>query len=230
MEEIGAKAQQHDHEKAIRERLKPLLDLYKVSRYRLDLNGTQGIDAQHMTPGGTPERTGNEVTGASRGKRGTRGGAAGGAYGNFLKNNGQPAKAVHPDVFPKVKWVSAKDGSRETDVMEDRVAQFLPGENLLLINADFRVYNDLIDRWAREFEGQAAAREVCQDVVRGWFEQTLIEAVIGIQALKDSKEWSITQIQSALSEESLTMAVMPRYHINFSVKRDIGSKLGRRAE
>ncbi len=96
-----------------------------------------------------------------------------------------------------------------------------------MINADFRVFHDLIDRWADEFEKYPAAKQVCEDVVRGWFEQALVEAVIGIQALKDSKEWSVTQIQSALSEEALTLAVMPRYHINFSAKRDIGSKFGK---
>ncbi len=97
---------------------------------------------------------------------------------------------------------------------------------MLLINADFRVFKDLVDRRARE-QDLPAARDTCQHVIHGWFEQTLIEAVIGIQALKDSKEWSLAQIQAALSEEGLTMAVMPRYHVNFSAKRDISSKLGK---
>jgi len=228
MDEVGAKAQQNDHEKAIRDRLKPLLDLYKVSRYRLEPNGASNVDEQALTPGGESDAKGTTPPTRTRtGKRGQRAGAAGGAYGNFLKNNGTPAKAIHPDVFPHVKWVSVKDGSREPDQIEDRAARFHSRDNLLMINADFRVFNDLVERWAREFEGHPAARDVCQDVVRGWFEQTLIEAVIGIQALKDSKEWSIAQVQSALSEEALTMAVMPRYHINFSAKRDIGSKLGK---
>lgn len=67
------------------------------------------------------------------------------------------------------------------------------------------------------------------DAVRNWFEQALIKTVIGVQALKDSKEWSIGDIDKALSEEALTAAVMQRYHVSNSVKRELGSKLGKLA-
>ena len=56
---------------------------------------------------------------------------------------------------------------------------------------------------------------------------SLVETVIGVQALKESKEWSVNDIQEALSEQSLTAAVMQRYHVNNAVKRELGSKLGR---
>jgi hypothetical protein len=63
--------------------------------------------------------------------------------------------------------------------------------------------------------------------VHGWFEQALVEAVIGVQALNGSKEWNVAQIETALSEEALTLAVMPRYHVYNSVRRELGSKLGK---
>ena len=63
--------------------------------------------------------------------------------------------------------------------------------------------------------------------VRDWFEQALVETVIGVQALKDSKEWSVEEIDKALSEEALTATVMSRYHVNNSVKRELGTKLGK---
>lgn len=65
------------------------------------------------------------------------------------------------------------------------------------------------------------------DSVRAWFEQALIETVIGVQALHGAKEWTAQDIQSALSEEALTAVVMPRYHVHNSVKRELGSRLGR---
>ncbi len=55
----------------------------------------------------------------------------------------------------------------------------------------------------------------------------LIETVIGVQALKDAKEWSIEDVEKALSEEALTATVMPRYHVHNAVKRELGSKLGK---
>jgi hypothetical protein len=51
--------------------------------------------------------------------------------------------------------------------------------------------------------------------------------VIGVQCLKDSPERSCDDIAHALAEDALTTALMPRYFINFAVKRDIGTKLGK---
>ena len=70
-------------------------------------------------------------------------------------------------------------------------------------------------------------RNTVEDVVRTWFEQALVETVVGVQALAGSKEWDQQAIQAALSEEALTAAVMQRYHVNNSIKRELGSKLGK---
>jgi len=55
-----------------------------------------------------------------------------------------------------------------------------------------------------------------------------VETVLGVQGLMSSKEWSQTDIDSALSEEALTTAVMQRYHVHLAVKRELSSKLGSR--
>ena len=70
------------------------------------------------------------------------------------------------------------------------------------------------------------AEDVIEETVHEWFEQTLVEAVIGVKALEGAREWSIEDIDRALSEVSLSSVVMPRYHIDFSIKRSLGSKLG----
>ena len=150
-------------------------------------------------------------------------------YSVFLKKDGVPGKAIHPDVFPHVQWVSVKDGTRNPGDIEDRAARFILEQNVLQINADFRVFGDMIALWVREVGPKAGVAEIVQDAVRNWFEQALIETVIGVQALKDSKEWSIDDVDKALSEEALTAAVMQRYHVNNSVKRELGSKLGKLA-
>jgi len=110
--------------------------------------------------------------------------------------------------------------------LEDRAAKFLSDQNTLLINADFRVFTDMVARWHKEFGGSEAIKSTIEDVVRTWFEQALVETVVGVQALQGSKEWDQRAIQAALSEESLTATVMQRYHVNNSIKRELGSKLG----
>ena len=70
-------------------------------------------------------------------------------------------------------------------------------------------------------------RHRCQgDTVHEWFEQALIETVLGVQALSGSQEWSVEDIGKALAMETLTAAVMQRYHIDNSIKRVLGAKLG----
>jgi hypothetical protein len=133
---------------------------------------------------------------------------------------------VKADPFPRVLWVSAQDATRAPGFLEDRAAKFLPDQNLLQINADFRVFTDMVDRWTTRYSGVAGARNVITDVVREWFQQSLIEAVVGVQALEGAREWSPEDIARALSEEALTASVMPRYHLDFSISRSLGTKLG----
>ena len=226
MEEVAAGSSGTDHTKSIRERLKPILDLYKVSRYRPTPSGPVRIDSSNPSQGGMPRRV---ESGQRSGKTrsGRKGGTAGSIYSVFLKKDGEPGEEIQPDVFPVTKWVSVKDQTRAPGDLEDRAAKYLLDQNVLLVNADFRVYVDMIERWCTEYRGNPAITEIVTDAVRGWFEQALVETVLGVQSLQNSQEWSIEDIGKALSEEALTSAVMQRYHVNNSVKRELGTKLGK---
>ena len=227
MEEIAAGSSSSDHSKSIKERLKQIMDLFKVSRYRATPTGELLIDESRTTRGGLPQTRGSSSGGGGT-SSGKKGGTAGGVYSVFLKADGVPGETVRPDPFPKVTWLSVKDGTREPGDIEDRAARYLLPQNQLLINADFRVFTDMIDRWTREFaDNKTAVAGVVQEAVRSWFEQALVETVIGVQALKDAKEWNVEDVEKALSEEALTAAVMPRYHVHNAVKRELGSKLGK---
>jgi hypothetical protein len=226
MEEVASGTTSTNQAHSIRERLKDIIDLYRVSRYRISPTGPLMVDGSRRTRGGSPR----EQDAASRtegGRSGTEGGTAGGVYSVFQKKDGVPGRAVRPDVFPDIIWISIKDGTREAGDLEDRAARFLLEQNKLLVNADFRVFNDMISRWERAYESKPGVREAVQETVRGWFAQALVETVIGIQALKDSKEWTIEEIEKAISPEGLTAVVMSRYHVNHSVKRELGTKLGK---
>jgi hypothetical protein len=119
------------------------------------------------------------------------------------------------------------DGTREIGDIEDRAARCHVDQNLLLINGDFRVFTDMIERWVMVYKDRPGAREQIRDMVRAWFAQALVETVIGVQALKDSKEWTVEDVEDALAEEALTAAVVARYHVNNQVKRELGTKLGK---
>lgn len=79
--------------------------------------------------------------------------------------------------------------------------------------------------WCEEY-GVEPGNKAVGDVVHEWFEQALVETVIGCQALQGERRWSPRDIEVILSEEALTAAVMQRYHVANAVKRTLGAKLG----
>jgi hypothetical protein len=146
----------------------------------------------------------------------------------FLKAGGVPGEEIDGDQGPKTKWVSVATGTRTPNDMEDRAAKYVIEDDLILINADFRVFKDMITRWTELYRGVPAAADTIREVVREWFEQQLVEAVVGAKALKGSPEWAGDTANALWSEEALTAVVMPRYHVDFSIKRTLGSRLGGR--
>jgi hypothetical protein len=129
-------------------------------------------------------------------------------------------------VEPNVKWVSVDDGTRNPPLLEDRAGSYLPDQNLLQINADFRVFRDMVDRWAKKFNHVPGARPVVEQVTREWFEQQLIETVMGTLALRQTGQWTLPELQKLWSDEALTAAVLPRYHVDYAINRGLSSKLG----
>jgi hypothetical protein len=211
--------------------LKPLLDLFKVSRYRPAKFGSFDIDTDQTSRGGKANISGTSTTTRQVSTQtqtpSKKSGTVGNIYSLFEKKNGQKGEKLQPDLFPIVKWVSLEDDTRDRNTLEDKAAKFIDEQNLLMINADFRVFADLIEKFHKEYGGAEAIKQTVADVVRGWFEQALVETVMGVQSLKGAPEWPIQYIQAATSEEALTAAVMQRYHITHTVKRELGSKLGK---
>lgn len=226
MEQVAAKGTGSDHAESIRERLNQIKDLFKLSRYKPIASGDVMIDPSSTTTGGraTPTTT-NRPSNGSRGG-GRDGGTSGNIYALHQADSGAPAAEVLNFPDPKRDWISVLDGTRASGDLEDRAARYLAEQNFLLINADFRVFTDLIRRWEKFYRDAPGAADVIRETVREWFEQALVETVLGVLALKEGREWRPDQIDAALSEEALTAAVMQRYHIEMNVKRSLGTKLG----
>ena len=123
------------------------------------------IEAANDTFGNVPRRTG-----IRRGKaNGVSSGGGGGRAGNeYLarSDNGEPSKQVSTDSpEPRTDWVSVKEGTREQGDMEDRAARYLAGEHRLLINADFRVFHDLIAHFKNSYKSIPGAERTIADAV-----------------------------------------------------------------
>jgi hypothetical protein len=229
MEQVSAGSSSSDHRQSIKERLKQIADLFSVSRYRPTPKGTILMDDENLTAGGkgtSSTAMPSGQNGGAGGARGTTTGPAGSVYGLFLASEGGVPGEATPGTEPDCKWVSLEEGTRTQGDMEDRAAKYLPEQHLLLINGDFRVFTDMTMRWTTAYRDIAGVDATVRDVVREWFEQSLVEAVMGIQSLKGSPEWDFAVLKQAWGEEALTAAVMPRYHTDVAIKRSLGAKLG----
>lgn len=225
MEEVTAGSTSRDHKQAIKDRLKQIRDLFRISRYRRTPSGDLSV-AQNTAGGEQDDKSTTEEPRKGGSGKGRKGGRAGDIYALFAVKEGEPGEEVLADIDPEVTWISLDDGTRQPGDLEDRAAKFLADQNRILINADFRVFTDMIDRWHERYYEVPGARSHIEEVVREWFEQALMETVLGVQALRGSQEWTYENIAKAWGEEALTASVMQRYHIDNSVKRVLGARLG----
>lgn len=223
-EEIGSKAGERDHKKAILERLKQIKDLLKFSRFRPSKNSPVTIDPE-TGAGGIDSISRTTVRDGAK-EPGKRGGRSGDLYALFAEDGSATGDPVDSMSEPKTQWVSIEDGTRTPPDLDDRAAKFLIQQNLLMINADFRVFTDMVDRWVRAYAHVPGAKVAVKEVVHEWFEQQLIETVMSAQALKSTGKWSLPELERLWDEEALTAAVLPRWHIDQSIKRNLGHRLG----
>jgi hypothetical protein len=228
MEAVAAASAASDHKDSIKERLKQIEELFRFTRYKPTARGPLVVAPETLSAnsksgvGSAPQSAGVRSSGS-----GSVGGKSGSVYSLFLAQNGIPGTEVKADIFPEVAWISLAAGTREAGDLEDRAAKYVSSSNKLLINADFRVFADMVKRWAAYYSGTpGGATKVVEEVVREWFEQSLVEAVMSSKGLRGSKEWADNQIDQLLSEEGLTAVVLPRWHIEQSIKRSLGAKLG----
>ena len=234
MEEIAAGSQSADHKKAIKERLRQIRDLLRISRYRRRRKGVvtvreveeevveevEGPVKTERSPRpplpGTPEPgTPRPGGGATRTER---------YFRSLVADVGVTVEEVLDETDPDVRWVSADDGTRTPPDMEDRAAKYVPEGDLILINADFRGFADMVGRWQSRYAGTPGAGPLAEATVREWYEQALLETVLGVRSLAGSQRWSVEDVGRALSEEALTAAVMQRYHVDAACKRVLNGK------
>lgn len=225
-EQIGSQASEKDHRKAILERLKQIRDLLRFARFRAAVDGPVKINEDLLSEGGEPDRAESLATPHSR--PGRKGGLAGDILALFAEAGDLSGEQINSFGEPRTQWVSIHDSppTRSPGDMERSAAKFILQQNLLLINADFRVFTDMVDRWSGIYSHVPGAAATVKEVVHEWFEQQLIEAVMSAQALKGAGRWSLQEMEKLWDEAALTASVLPRWHVDQSIKRTLAMRLG----
>ncbi len=227
MDSVIAGTKGVDNSESIMERLKAYVKLFRLSRYRSQAGGP--LRAGERVSGGheSGERLSPTETVEREPAAHKPGSQTGDLLASMLAADGEEAIALPPTEppIPDVVWLSASDGANIPDLLDDRAALYLPDDNLIQANGDFRVYTDMADYWSDEYE-MPRGNEIIVAVVREWFQQALVETVLGAQALQGERRWSPRDMETILSPEALTAAVMQRYHVANAVKRTLGAKIG----
>jgi hypothetical protein len=223
--EISARSGEKDHRRAIMERLRQIHDLLKFSRFRVSEHGVAALSEAPGSAITTAEKSNSERSGtaAKKAKNRARGGDVYALYAQSGDVRGNPRDDPNE---PQPKWISESDGTRTPPDLDDRAAKFSVETNLILINADFRVFTDMVERWSSAYAHVAGARAMVEDVVHEWFEQELIETVMSALALHKAGGISFEEASELWTETSLTAAVLARYHIDQVIKRQLGQRLG----
>lgn len=217
------------HTDSIKERLKSIKELYKLSRYKANPKGTLFADPNSEASFGTGhilagDRNAEPPRTSSSG-RGTVFGSLSTALLTALvdKTIGVKAADAQPDPFPRVEWVHASP--EENEALLDRAAEYIQTSNLILANKDFQGLRDLVEYFSKNYANMPEVVSVIEDEVKQSFEQALTECVAGALSFQNRPKWNPSDFEKAISPEALTTAVMPRYWMVTHIRRVLGSKI-----
>jgi hypothetical protein len=230
MKERMGSAENKSHGETIRDRLKAISQFFKLSRYKRASTGRPVGDPTTETKSRVGSGTGETDGGTGTYRRLGDAKAAGLLEALLLsgvKDGGVVVTEITPDKFPEVRWVSVADGTRASEDLDDRAAEYLERDNLIRANADFQGFVDVVKHFAEQYGDVPGAENLIRDEVQEVFEQQLIEVVAGALAFRNRPRWSPEEFKQALSEEALTAACMCRYHLVAQIKRGIAAKIGK---
>lgn len=230
-----------NHSESIRERLKQILHLYVVSRYRARANGGASADpesgiktnmgrTQQSDPDEMEDHTEDETEEVEEKKKYRRQSRRPGDTARealiAAMEGGTAADEIVADPLPLFYWLSEKSGSRSAgDHLEDRAAYYQMKSNTIEANADFQGFTDIVDEVYKNYAHIDGAYEIVKTATQEAYELQLNEVVMGALSMRNRRKWTGEQFEGALSPEALTTAVMCRYHQLIWIHRTVKNAL-----
>ncbi len=207
-------------DKEIKDRIRKWLRDTPLSRFHLSIEGEEEIDDPDLDiskPGGVNNDEGEILLEGPSEPRNP--------YSDYIEPKGKRAERKEvKDPTPTVIWKTIDDGTRIEGELEDRAAEYLPGNDVLNINGDFRVFLDLLDRLQSEKGAGDPSRErSIEYYVKKEYIFSLVEATMRTKLLNDNPNWSRKEVEDkCLSPEGLTEVVMSNYHLHYMLHQNIG--------
>lgn len=229
-----------DRQKRIRNRLKDTFAMLRTPRFRAHDGGraraglTSVVDAGGEGSGGVSRSVGDGSRNGSARPRGLSD-----LLVEAIDEESLPAEPVFSIQELTVRWVSETDAADlalvESDGLglRDRAAALvgIDGQKATEIaaNVDFRMYQSVLASLLNEFnvEGDDEKSALITKTAREWFEQKLIETVIGIRMLENGGSWTPASLSAALDPRSLTAAfISDTFHTRAAIRQNLVKQLG----
>jgi len=205
---------------AIREKVKEMLPLFNVARYRKEAEGEAEVDDASEVP---PFPGGGRGNGSGS-TRGGRDGSRPRPLLGKLRAGGTKASLVTPKDIPNVVFLY---GDKAREIMNEDIAAHYVDQNLVQANGEFRVFQFLLEHYARQYGDSPGVRKKILPIAERWAKLVIIDVVLGMRAM-NSPVWTSSKIDSMLrNDEAFTMALVPRILLTLHLKREIHRELGR---
>jgi hypothetical protein len=140
---------------------------------------------------------------------------------NINPPEGNLAPELDVNLFPTVEWTNELSSPQ----LSGRAAEYIESSNLVLANADFKGFKDLIQYFLDKYAGTENLDTFVVSAVNEVVEQALMECVAGALSLRDQPHWNPHQSHLSLTTEAITMAMMQRYWMANFVDQKIRQEL-----
>lgn len=237
--EAEQEADDPDRRKRIQARLQDILKILRTPRVKLKPTGRDHASETAVT--GPADDGIGEIPKGSKGsesERPPRKRGIGDILAASLLDVDRPAEVVRSMPDLRVVWQTERQAdetaifTRESHGMRDRAAALI-GDNPrtateIAANLDFRLFRGVLDAMNSEFnpEGDEVKTSVITQVTKEWFEQKLIETVVGIRMLENSSTWTPESLSTALEPAALTAAfISATYNTSKAIVSDIRSRI-----
>lgn len=217
----------------IKDRLKPVVEMFrKQKRFIVSRRGGDALQRGAAGPEVSVIGIGDVTPPEPRQPRGesTGGGGGGGGGGGTTEPQTKGTGVVLmplPGMKPrKVQEVTIEDDIEcvwVADQHEGKAALFTPETRKLLINQDFVPFLEWVDHFASLYPPSKKTKEAIMDIVKVWWEQTLIEAIMLYPTFAKKAHLE----PRFPSPEYLTVSTIGRYHLDKALKREIYARFQR---
>lgn len=227
-DELSAKAQLKNASE-LRKRIENFRKENPLPRFRVDEQGEfdsdEPLSDRHKSgSGGSGETDLPDNSGPSE-KRDK--------YSKFRKKNNRKSRREEGRNDIDWMWIKESDGSRHSDQIPDKSAEWIPEQKMLLINEDARYWKSVVSQvMERTSDGNGSRDSRIIDECRNEYSWLLIETVLAANSrLNDNENWDQTQVEKkALSPQGLTAVTLPTTYIVSYLVRTMSNKLGKKNE